>query len=450
MESNRHSDRLHAPRILALGLVISLAGVPAASVGEEREPMRVVISSAVQQTVASGRTFVGTTKPKRASQIGSTAADRVVDFPINEGDRVEEGATLAKLDTRTLEIQLAAAQAELENRQQQLTELENGTRPEEIREARANVDSAKATLAYAKTRLDRYERLYESDRAAYDEYRQAVSAHDRAAAELEAAKAALDLAVEGPRKERIAQAKALLHVQREEVNRIKDDIAKHTIAAPFTGYVVAEHTEVGQWLGSGGAVVDLIDLSEVDVEIPVLEDYIRHVHLGTQASVSFGALPGQVFDARVVHIVPQADERSRCFPVKVRLKNRENERGPMLRSGMFARVTLSVGEPTTATLVPKDALVLGGPSPVVYVVDLQGDSNEAGVVRPAPVELGVTQGSLIEVKGPIRPGERVVVRGNERLRPGLPVKIISTVKPSATQPVAGAKQPASPAEKPAR
>ncbi len=396
-------------------------------------PMRVVVSPVVQSTVASGRTFVGTTKPKRTSQIGSTASERVIAFPVNEGDRVDEGQLLAKLDARTLEIELAAAEAELENRRQQLTELENGTRPEEIRQAKANVESAKATMAYAKTRLDRYQRLYEQDRAAYDEYQQAISAYDRSVAQHQAAEAALDLAVAGPRKEKIAQAKALLAVQQEEVKRIKDDIAKHNITAPFTGYVVAEHTEVGQWLSAGAPVVDLYDLSEVDVEIPLLEDYIRHVHVGTQASVSFGALTGEVFQGNVALIVPQADERSRCFPVKIRLKNRIIDQGPLLRAGMFARATLSVGDPTTATLVPKDALVLGGPKPIVHVVDFDEGSDESGRARLAPVELGVTQGSLIEVKGTVRPGDLVVVRGNERLRPGQPVVVVSTLEPDAVK-----------------
>ncbi|MEX0585356.1 MAG: hypothetical protein WD176_01840, partial [Pirellulales bacterium] len=109
--------------------------------------------------------------------------------------------------------------------------------------------------------------------------------------------------------------------------------------------------------------------------------------------------------------------------------------------GMLARVTLPVTSAAEAVLVPKDAVVLGGQTPVVFVVDNpppgateqpsaagQAAPGSAagpsmGMVRRVAVELGVEQNNLIQVTGDIRPGDRVVVQGNERLRPGMPVSI---------------------------
>ena len=69
-------------------------------------------------------------------------------------------------------------------------------------------------------------------------------------------------------------------------------------------------------------------------------------------------------------------------------------------------------------LVPKDAIVLGGVRPLVFVVDLSQQKRSSGTVRPVPVTLGVSSGDLIQVIGPLDAGEQVVVRGNERLRAG--------------------------------
>ncbi len=421
------------PRIrLVVGIVAGLVGV----IHAQEAPMPVSVASVVQRDVSAGQTFVGTVLPTRVSTVGSAVADRVVEFPVNEGDRVERGQLLARLRTQALEIQLAAARSELELRRQELAELENGSRPEEITQARARMLSAKALMAYTKTRLDRYQRLYKKDTAAEDEMNEAVSAHDQATQAYEEAKAALALAVEGPRKEKIAQARARANAQEEEIRRIEDEIERHRIVAPFDGYVVAEHTEVGQWLAVGDAVIELAELDIVDVRVQVLEDYIRHVRIGTEARVELGGLPDRAFAGPVVLIVPQADVRSRCFPVNVRLKNqpsgtRPRKRGTVddivLKAGMFARVTLPVGNRVKAIMVPKDALVLGGPAPVVYALDPEAGDAKRGKVRQVQVVLGVASGGLIQVEGSLAAGQQVVVRGNERLRPNQAVVVTRTI-----------------------
>jgi len=86
---------------------------------------------------------------------------------------------------------------------------------------------------------------------------------------------------------------------------------------------------------------------------------------------------------------------------------------------MFARVTLSVGKPTPCVLVPKDAVVLGGPSPMVLIAAAAGEKT---TVRPAPVQLGPAQGAWIAAFGDLKEGEQVIVEGNERVRPGQEIR----------------------------
>ena len=382
-----------------------LLGVAAA---QDAPPALVVVADAVEREVTASRSFVGSVEPVRRSVLESEVEGLVIEYLAEEGHRVEAGAPLAKLRTRLAEIALAAARAELKLRQEELREQKNGSRPEELAQERAKVAAAEAASSMRQWRLDRAKQLFATNVVSEDELKEAQMTASLAVELLAEMKEGLRLAEAGPREERVAQAAARVEAQEAEVARLEDVLDRHVIRAPFSGYVVMEHTEVGEWLPKGAAVAEIVALDEVDVVVPVVEDYILGVKVGSAASVTVGAVPGHVFEGTVVAVVPGADERARTFPVKVRVKNPE---GPFLKAGMFATVHLPVGGTEKAVLVPKDALVLGGPSPMVYVV-LDGKA------VPMQVETGIAVDGLIQVKGGVIGGQKVVVRGNERLRPG--------------------------------
>jgi hypothetical protein len=96
---------------------------------------------------------------------------------------------------------------------------------------------------------------------------------------------------------------------------------------------------------------------------------------------------------------------------------------------MYARVMLPTGEKQLATLVQKDALVLGGAQPVIFIVNLASPEAKQGKVQPVPVQLGVAEGNMVQVRGGLAAGQMVVVQGNERLRPGQDV-IVQRVIPA--------------------
>lgn len=205
------------------------------------------------------------------------------------------------------------------------------------------------------------------------------------------------------------------------MERIDDQLSKHTIRSPFEGWVVERFTEEGQWLSRGGLVARIAELSRVEVEVQVPEVAIAALATGTDVRLEFDAARDQTWIGRVERIVPQADLLSRSFPVKVILENRIVDGQPVLRGGMLARAWLPVGKTGLATVVPKDALVLGTGQPLVFAVDPAGGQAGTGSVRPVRVSLGATVGGGVEIIGPIEPGTLVVIRGNERLRPGMNV-----------------------------
>ncbi len=370
--------------------------------------------------MAASQPFVGTVYPARVSDVGSAVDGRVVKLPIQDGQRVAAGEPIAELLRGLLEIERSGAAAELERRSQMLGELRAGSRPEEIEQARAVVAGLAARLEYARNKLSRLARLAERGTSTEDELLVAQTEVSQAEAQLAGARAALALTEAGPRTEAIAQAAAAQAAQKAELERIDDQLSKHTIRSPFAGWVVERFTEEGQWLARGGLVARIAELDRVEIEVQVPELAVRTLLVGADVRLEIDAAPQQTWIGRVERIVPQADLLSRSFPVKVLLDNLVLDGQPVLRGGMLARAWLPMGKTGPATVVPKDALVLGGGTPVVYVVDVAAAPG-TGAVRAVPVAPGAAVAGAVEVRGDLEPGQLVVVRGNERLRAGVAV-----------------------------
>jgi multidrug efflux pump subunit AcrA (membrane-fusion protein) len=371
--------------------------------------------------VQAGHVFVGSASSPQEAVVGSELGGLVVEYLGREGLRVKKGQVLARLRTGTLEIQLSSARATLELRKQELKELENGTRKEEIAQARARVGQAQAALELSQWKSKSAEQLFARNSISDIELQEAKLPEKGAEEKLKEAQAALDLALAGPRPERILQAKARVDSAQADVARIEDDLDRHVVRAPFDGHVVAERTEVGQWLGIGDPVAELAALDTIELRLAVIEDHIKGVRIGLEVHVTFDGLPGREFKGEVTGIVPRADVRTRTFPVKVRVPNEQVGGAPLIKAGMMARAGMAIGESRQALLVPLDALVLAHPmfGKVVYVVDDQS------MAKPIPVRLGLPREGLIQVTGPLQPGMKVVVKGNERLMPmGQPVRIM--------------------------
>ena len=398
--------------ILLAASVASAQG-PKAAKGPPAPPAAKVFVEAVRvDTLNEPRTFVGTTRPLRKSVVGSAAAGRVEEYLINDGDFVQKGQPIAKLRTGIIQAELDGAKAELRVRQAAQAELESSFQ-DEIEQGRAKLKLAEANRDYRRAKRDRSLALGTSiSKETLDED---VALAAQAESSVVEAKATLRLLEGGPREQKTEQARARVQVQEAEVQRLTEQLNRHTMFSPFDGYVTAEHAEVGQWLMQGDPVAEIIELVQVDVEINVLEDYVGKLDTSVLGTIEIAAARREPFEGTIAIINPQADTRARTFPVKVRVDNTIDEKGPLIRAGMFARVTLPVGQPVPAPLVPKDAIVLGGPTPVIYVVDQQAGK---AVAKPVPVTLGVSRGLWITVGGAdLKPGDLVVVEGNERLRP---------------------------------
>ena len=415
--------------VLLLVLQITLAPALHAD-----DAARVEVAPVIAREVAAGHSFVGSVVPRRSSVVGSAVDGRVQRVLFEEGDLVKLvkasdnmpslGQPLVQLRTRTIEIELQAGRAELELRQQERAQLRKQL-PEEVKQGKAKLASARAVSNFTKSKYMRTKRLFEAGQTATQaELDEANSAYIAAQQAQAAAQSAADQ-VEATKEARLKQSDAKVAVQRETVARLEDIASKYTIRAPFRGFVTKKLTEVGEWISKGEPVAEVIQLDTVEIDVPVPEKYIVHLRKGAKVRILLEALPAQSFSGTVSRIVPQADRRSRAFPVKITVPNPDY----LIKAGMLARVTMPVGSPKPALLVPKDALVLAPKRRSVVVAMKDGDATVAKHVR---VTDGAAHGELIEIIGSLKPGDHVVVRGNERLKPGQKLRVIASPKPDTS------------------
>jgi RND family efflux transporter MFP subunit len=234
-----------------------------------------------------------------------------------------------------------------------------------------------------------------------------------------ATKSDFEMKSSGHRAEHIAAAKAALQAQLQEVRSIQDELKKHSVSAPFDGFVVAEKTDVGEWVNLGGVVATLVRLDEVEVRVNVNESQVDQVRVGRTVDVHVDALGGRAIEGRIEFIVPKSEwqQGSRSFPVVVRMKNQIADGVPLLKEGMVARITFR-GLPRRGLLAHKDAIVRSAGLSTVFVVE--GD----GTVRAVNVVEGLSEGEFIEVEGDLKTGDLLVTEGVERLRPYDQVTVI--------------------------
>jgi multidrug efflux pump subunit AcrA (membrane-fusion protein) len=389
------------PGLLALGS-FPAAGQP------KPAPVPVVVGNVVQQPLGTTVEVVGSVEPHLATTVSSEIAGQVVRYDLREGDVVQQGKTvIAQLKATDLELAVAEAEAELVKARETVRKLKHGLRPEEIAEKRAEVQERKAWVEkYAKD-LERAKSMRTRDIASVSEYDHAETTHLAAKAQYERTMQSLRVAEAGSRQEDVAAAEAEVQRLQAKTQRLREDVQKTTIRAPVSGFVTQRYTEVGQWLERGGKVADLVDLRQVLVRVPIHEKDIGSLQVGNEATIVLDALPDRTFSGRVKHIIPQADAASRTFPVKIEVTNTPEH---AIKAGMFARVRLRAGTVQAAVLVPKDAVVRQAVGQAVFVVQEEK-------ARLIPIKTGRAQDGLVEVlESPLKPGDTVIITGNETLR----------------------------------
>lgn len=281
-------------------------------------------------------------------------SERIADMQVEEGDRVRAGQVLARQQTRTLQLEAERAQARASAQEQALLRLRNGSRPQEIAQARARADAATADAALAQQDL---QRLQGTARATDG---RAVSRQDidRAAARLRVARAqaetqakALQLALLGPRDEDIAEATAQWQASQAELALLRHRLAQAELKAPTDAVVRARLLEPGDMASPQRPVYTLALTDPKWVRAYLSEPDLGRVRPGMRAQVYTDSQPDRAIDGQVGYISSVAEFTPKTVQTETlrtslvyEIRIRVDDPGDQLRLGMPATVRLDLAD----------------------------------------------------------------------------------------------------------
>jgi HlyD family secretion protein len=233
--------------------------------------------------------------------------ERIAAVLVQEGDRVKRGQILARVETSRLEPQLAQAEATTAARREAVERLRNGSRPQEIAEARANVESARADAINAREQYERRKTLAANSIVSQQDLENAKAALDVADAKLALNEKALDLAIIGPRKEDIGQAEAELRADEAQAAFLRQELADAQLVAPVDAVVRTRLMEPGEMASPQKPVFSLAVTDPKWVRAYVAESDIGKLRTGMAASVALDSFPHRRFNGWVGFISPVAE-----------------------------------------------------------------------------------------------------------------------------------------------
>ena len=315
---------------------------------------------------------VGTIRARQESTLSSKLMGTVASVRVSEGDRVKKGDILAVIEQVQVDAGLRQARGALEEARRAHSAAMSG-------QAAAEADARLAGTTY-----ERYRKLMARDSASRQEFDEIKARHQEAQASLSKAESMVKAAAQ-----RVAQAEAGL----DSAAATRSD---SEIRAPYDGLITAKPVQAGDLASPGTPLFSMEGNLGFRVDLVLPETYLAAVSTGQKLRVTLPAPLDAAVDGTVQAVIPTAEASSRTFLVKVDLPE-----GLGLRSGLFARVAIPVGEEGQIH-VPQTAIVKNGQLSAVFKVD------EHNVARFRLVRLGRSFGDQVEVISGLGAGERYV------------------------------------------
>ncbi len=280
---------------------------------------------------------------------------RIVELPVEEGQQVEQGALLARLENADFKQKVRIDEAGVEVRESNLALALAGTREQEVKASQQAVIDSQADLAQKKADYDRAQQLFSKDEITAQERDQAATAVKRSEAALNAAEQRLNEAQEGTRKEDIAIARANLDQAKANLGLSRINENYTTLRAPASGVITVRQAELGEVAAPGSPIVTLADLDHIWLRAYIAETDLGRIHWGQDATISTDTYPGKQYHGRISFISPDAEftpksvqtnkERvTLVYRIKIDIENANHE----LKPGMPADAHIELGDAPAA------------------------------------------------------------------------------------------------------
>lgn len=232
---------------------------------------------------------------------------RIADLPVEEGQRVQQGDLLARLEDADFRQRVKIDEASVAVRESSLALSLAGTRKQEVNASHQAVLDAEADLAQKKLDNDRAQQLFGKDEISAQDRDRAATALKRAQANVAALQQRYNEAEEGSRKEDIAIARANLAQANANLGLSRITAGYTTLRAPSTGIITVRQAELGEVVSPGSPIVTLADLDHIWLRAYIPETDLGRVRWGQQATITTDTYPGKQYRGRISFISPDAE-----------------------------------------------------------------------------------------------------------------------------------------------
>lgn len=345
--------------------------------GRGAAPMTVDTAPASRQEIIDYVTVVGNLIGESTVDVAPRVNGRIESINVRLGDRVTKGQVIAKMENFDVREQVKQAEASLEL-------------------ARATARQREFDLKASQTTLERQKNLYDRQLQTKQTLEDAEARYNASMAQVDVAKA------------QVMQTQARL-------DELKITLGNTTILSPSEGFVGKRNLDPGAFAGANTAVVSIVDISSVRLVANLVEKDFRRVTPGIEAQVEVDAFPGEKFSGKVSRVAPVFDSATRTATMEIEVPNP----GYRLKPGMYARVQLTVDRRPDALAVPRAAVVDVEGKRGVYLVD------DGNVARFAPVRTGLQDAVRVEILEGLNEGQRVITTGAMALRNGDRVQLLN-------------------------
>jgi HlyD family secretion protein len=332
---------------------------------------------------------------------------------VHIGDIMKQGQVIAQIDQTDFLHKVREIEAKVAQAKAQLSEIETGTRTEELRQAEEAVNQARSRFENAKLQRERIEALFKRAVISKKEADVAEMEYTVAEAQLASSQQNLKLLRVGARQEvrdasqsKLKEMEAILEQERD---RLKDT----KIIAPFRGEISRKHVDAGALVSPSTPLVSLVHTETLKIVANVLEKDITLLKPGMKAKVRVESYPGRVFEGRVEKINSALDLSTRTLQAEVYIPNSDHS----LKPGMFANVEVVLLEKAQTLVIPREAVIEAGSEMSVFVVE------EKRAVRKL-VTLGYEQDRIVEVLKGLNEGDQVVIKGQQLIKDSSTIRVI--------------------------
>ena len=275
--------------------------------------------------------------------VSPQVSGRIISLNIEEGRRVVKGDVLAEVERTEYLADVEQMRGILMRNKAELAELETGARPQEIAGATADLQEQEEVVSQLESQYKRLKEALKSNSVSLTEFEQSQSSLFSTRKKIEKLRQSLDMMKEGPRKERIAMARAAVIQSEANLTKSQWRLENCTLRAPISGTILKKNAEEGNLVNpvafSGStSVCDIADLSDLEIDLNIQERDVSKVFVNQQCEVRSEAYPKRVYKGTVSRLMPIADRAKGAVPVRVAVQVPEEEQGAYLKPEMSAIV----------------------------------------------------------------------------------------------------------------